>query len=204
MSALLEYLASAIASVLVALIKFYLSIFRPPSAYSAQDRQNHAEFFSRAWIVVKDITIASHDIIDTNAETIDNFKRAVTAKVLVRNTEEELKASYFRTPDNLKKTHGLMLNYLKLSREYCELLEQVLMRRAMSQGVPDNLETIKTTRAKSLEALQSVCEELQVYVDQMKNRSADLETWAVDMERFAKENLKEDMTKFIRRKKSNP
>jgi hypothetical protein len=204
MSALLEYLASAIASVLVALIKFYLSIFRPPSAYSAQDRQNHAEFFSRAWIVVKDITIASRDIIDTNAETIDNFKRAVTAKVLVRNTEEELKASYFRTPDNLKKTHGLMLNYLKLSREYCELLEQALMQRAMSQGVPDNLETIKTTRAKSLEALQSVCEELQVYVDQMKNRSADLETWAVDMERFAKENLKEDMTKFIRRKKSNP
>jgi len=202
MNALLEYFVSAIALVVVASIKFYL-IFRPPAMYSAQDKQDHAEFFSLARIVMKDITVASREIIDSNAETIDNFKRALSTKALVNDTEEKLKALYFRTPENLKKAHSLMLIYLKLTRDYCDLLAQALMQHAMSPGVPENWETIKNTRAKSMEALQNICDEFEVYAGQMRNKAAGLETWADDMERFAKENLMEDMTKIIRRKKSN-
>jgi hypothetical protein len=198
-NALVESLVSAFASVVVALIKFYYSIFPAPSAYSERDKQEHAEFFSLTRIVVKDVTVASRDIIDHNAKTIDNFKRALSAKALVNNTEEKLKASYFRTPENLKKAHHLMLNYLKLTRDYCDLLARALMQHAMSPGVPENLEIIKHTHAKSMEALHDICDELENFARTMNQKASDLEEWADDTEKLAKETLKQDVKKAMGR-----
>lgn len=195
---LIDGLISACVSVFVALTRFYYSSIGSSKIRSDSDKQDFEAFFLVEKMVMKDVISTSRAITADDVDNKERVRRALHAQAVVDETQRNLKALYFRTPEELKSASARLLEFLQLTQTYC-----IQASKALSSNSPLDWDAAKSTYTQSMDSLGFFANELDDFALVM-NRKADLlEASADETEESAKRILKQHLKERFGRNKRN-
>lgn len=194
---LIENLISAGVFVFVATAKFYYSFIG--SASSSSDKQDYEAFFELEKRVMKDVIDTSRAITKDDVDNEERLRRALHAQAVIDEAEKNLRAIYFRTPEELKRASACLLDFLQVTKNYC-----ALTMKALSSGSSQDWDAAKSTYTQSMDTLGSFANELDNFALVMNNKADLLEASADETEELARKILKQNLKEKLDRHKRNP